>query len=222
MRSRHVQRSFAELEFELQGVRLDPVLQQISDFLDCHGTLLDLVEADLLRGLKRAGTGRAGLGAEQVLRSFLLWRIKDWPYRELRERIADGYTLRQFTRFGSGAVAKADAFQRSFVRLTPATVRRLNEAVLHAIVTLGLEDATQLRVDTMVVETNVHYPTDSTLLWDCVRVLSRLVRDHLAPQLPKATDGFSNHTRRERVAYAKPPFSGPERALKYLSLVRDA
>lgn len=198
MRSRHVQRSFAEFEFELQGVRLEPVLQQISDFLDCHGELLDLVEEDLRRGLKRAGTGRAGLGAEQVLRSFLLWRIKDWPYRELREHIADGYTLRQFTRFGSGTVAKADAFQRSFVRLSPATVRRLNEAVLQAIVTLGLEDATQLRVDTMVVESNIHYPTDSTLLWDCVRVLSRLVRDHLAPKLPEATRGFSNHTRRAR------------------------
>ncbi|MEO8185636.1 MAG: ISNCY family transposase [Deltaproteobacteria bacterium] len=198
MRNRHVQRSFAELEFALQGVRLEPVLQQISDFLDRHGELCDLVEADLLRGLKRAGTGRAGLGAEQVLRSFLLWRIKDWPYRELRERIADGYTLRQFTRFGAGAVAKADAFQRSFVRLTPVTVRHLNEAVLQAIVTLGLEDAQHLRVDTMVVETNVHYPTDSTLLWDCVRVLSRLVRAHLAAQLPEASLGFSNHTRRAR------------------------
>jgi len=123
MRSRHLQRSVAELEFEFQGVRLEPMLQQISDFLDCHGELVDLVEQDLLRGLKRAGTGRAGLGAEQVLRSIILWRTKDWAYRELRERIADGFTLRQFTRFGAGTVAKADAFQRSFVRLTPAPAR---------------------------------------------------------------------------------------------------
>lgn len=198
MRSRHMQRSFADLEFELQGVRLEPLLQQISDVLDGHRALVDLVEADLLRGLKRPGTGRAGLGAEQVLRSFLLWRIKDWPYRELRARIADGYTLRQFTRFGSGAVAKADAFQRSFVRLSPATVRRLNETVLQAVVQLGLEDATQLRVDTMVVESNIHYPTDSALLWDGVRVLTRLVRDQLARLLPAATADFSNHTRRAR------------------------
>lgn len=198
MRGRHLQRSFAELELELQGVRLEPVLHEISDFLDRHGELLDLVEKDLVRGLKRAGTGRAGLGPVQVLRSFILWRIKDWPYRELRERIADGYTLRQFTRFGAGRVAKADAFQRSFARLTPATVRRLNEAVVRAIVKLGFEDAKQLRVDTMVVESNIHYPTDSTLLWDCVRVLSRLVRVHLAPKLPEAARGFSDHTRRAR------------------------
>jgi IS5 family transposase len=134
----------------------------------------------------------------QVLRSFVLWRIKDWPYRELRERIADGYTLRQFTRVGSSRVAKADAFQRSFARLRPETVRRLNHAVLEAIVKLGLEDARQLRVDTMVVESDIHYPTDSGLLWDGVRVLSRLVRAGLAKEVPAAVQDFPNRTRRAR------------------------
>jgi len=198
MRGNHLQRSFADLEFEIQGVALDPVLKQISDVLDRHGTLVDLVHKDLVRGLKRARTGRAGLRAVQVLRSFVLWRIKDWPYRELRDRIADGYTLRQFTCFGSGKVAKADAFQRSFARLRPETVRRLNQVVLDAIIKLGLEDARQLRVDTMVVETNIHYPTDSTLLWDGVRVLSRLVRVGLAQEVPEAVLEFPNRTRRAR------------------------
>jgi len=198
MRETPLQRSFADLEFELQGVELDPVLKQISDFLDRHGKLVDLVHDDLVRGLKRARTGRAGLGAVQVLRSFVLWRIKDWPYRELRERIADGYTLRQFTRVGSSRVAKADAFQRSFARLRPETVRRLNHAVLEAIVKLGLEDARQLRVDTMVVESDIHYPTDSGLLWDGVRVLSRLVRAGLAKEVPEAVQDFPNRTRRAR------------------------
>lgn len=200
MRGKHLdlQRSFADLEFDLQGVELDPVLKQISDFLDRHSKLVEFVHQDLVRGLKRARTGRHGLRAVQVLRSFVLWRIKDWPYRELRERIADGYTLRQFTGFGSGKVAKADAFQRSFARLRPETVRHLNQAVLAAIIKLGLEDARQLRVDTMVVETNIHYPTDSTLLWDGVRVLSRLVREGLAQELPEAVLGFPNRTLRAR------------------------
>jgi len=198
MRRKQLQRSFAELEFELQGVRLDPVLKQISDFLDRHGELVELVHKDLVRGLKRPRTGRAGLSAEQVLRSFALWRIKDWPYRELRERITDGYTLRQFTRFGSVPVPKMDAFQRGFARLRPETVRRLNHAVLNAIIKLGLEDARQLRVDTMVVETDIHYPTDSTLLWDGVRVLSRLVREGLAREVPEAVVEFPNRTRRAR------------------------
>ena len=169
MRQAVSQETFADLEFLRQGITLDPVLAQISRFLDDHPDLALLVEKDLTRGLKRAKTGRPGLTAEQTLRSFILWRIKDWPYRELRERIADGFTLRLFTRFGSRTAPKYQAFQRSFSRLQPETVRCLNEAVVRAAVEMKIEDGTKLRVDTTVVETDVHYPTDSTLLCDGVR-----------------------------------------------------
>ncbi|MGQ0626526.1 MAG: ISNCY family transposase, partial [Phycisphaerales bacterium] len=128
---------------------------------------------------------------------FALQRIKHWDLRELRARIADGLTLRRFTTFNGQAVPSHAAFHRAFTRLTPATVRALNEAVVRAAITLGLEDGTRLRVDTTVVETDIHYPTDSTLLWDGVRVLTRLVRQ-LGALLPTATQGFVNHTRRAR------------------------
>ena len=193
-RKRRGQRSFADLELEAQGVALDPVLQCVSRFLDQHAELLDAVHRDLVRGLKNAKTGRVGLSAEQVLRSFVLQRIKDWDYRELRERIADGYTLRGFTGFGSSRVPKHQAFHRSFCCLQPQTLRRLNEAVVAVAVEMGIEDARWVRADTTVVETTIHFPTDSALLWDTVRVLTRLataVVEHL-PQLPAH---FSNRTR---------------------------
>src|ERR671918_549036 len=101
---------------------------------------------------------------------------KAWDLRELRERIADGYTLRRFTTFEARPVPKHDAFHRAFCRLTPATVRALNDAVIQAAVALGLEDGARLRVDPTVVETDIHWPTDSALLWDGVRVLTRLVK----------------------------------------------
>lgn len=198
MRRIDPQPSFADLEFQQQGIQLDPILRQISDFLDAHGELINAVHDDLVRTLKRPQTGRQGLSAEQVLRAFVLWWIKDWPYRDLRERIADGYTLRQFTRLGSRAVPKPDAFQRSFSRLRPDTLRAINRAVVEAAVALKLEDGTKLRVDTMVVETDVHYPTDSTLLWDGVRTLSRVVIEGLGARLPAAVKGFVDHRRRAR------------------------
>ena len=198
MRQAVSQATFTDLEFLRQGIHLDPVLAHISDFLDQHPELISLVEKDLNRGLKRATTGRPGLTAEQTLRSFVLWRIKDWPYRELRERIADGFTLRLFTRFGSRRVAKYQAFQRSFSRLRPDTVRSLNEAVVRAAVVMKIEDATKLRVDTTVVETDVHYPTDSTLLYDGVRTISRLVLEHLAPELAGVAEAFPDRRRRGR------------------------
>ncbi len=119
--------------------------------------------------------GRRGLTAPQVLRALVLMRVKNWDYRELRERIADGITLRQFTDFYCEDVPKHDAFNRSFNRLTPATLKAINELVVGAAVKLGVEDGSKLRVDTTVVETDIHHPTDNTLLWDVVRVLTRLL-----------------------------------------------
>jgi IS5 family transposase len=197
MRPRTQPLTFADFELRAQGVALDATLQALSDFLDAHEDLVTLVHDDLVRGLKRPRTGREGLGATQVLRAFVLQRIKAWDLRELRERIADGYTLRLFTTFDARPVPKHDAFHRAFCRLTPATVRALNDAVVQAAVALGLEDGARLRVDTTVVETDIHWPTDSGLLWDAVRVLTRLVK-RLGEQIPTARQGFADRTRRAR------------------------
>jgi IS5 family transposase len=169
------QLSFADLELMRQGVRLEPLLQAISDFLDQQHGMIERVRRDLVGGLKQPDKGRRGLSAAQVLRSLALMRVKNWDYRELRERIADGLTLRQFTDFYGEPVPKHDAFNRSFNRLTPATLKAVNDLVIEAAVKLGLEDGSKLRVDTTVVETDIHHPTDNTLLWDVVRVLARLV-----------------------------------------------
>jgi IS5 family transposase len=197
MRTPVPQRTFADAEFLRQGVQLEPTLNTIAAFLDRHRTLVDGVRRDLLRGVKRPTTGRRGLTPAQVLRSLILMRVKNWDYRELRERIADGYTLRCFTQFESQRVPKHDAFNRAVNRLTPATLQAVNDAVVQAAVTLGLEDGTKLRVDTTVVETDIHHPTDSTLLWDTVRVVTRLVRQ-VDDLLPKGAGPFTNRTRAAR------------------------
>lgn len=187
--------SFSELEFTAQGILLDDTLQAVSDFVDQHGNLLRLVSADLARGLAHPRQGREGLNAERVLRSFILRRIKNWDLRELRERIADGYTLRLFTRFLGGAVPKHDAFQRAFARITAETMERMNAALVKAASAAGLVDSTRLRMDTTVAETDIHYPTDATLLWDATRVVTRLVQK-LKKIDQTIVDGFSVRTRR--------------------------
>ena len=124
-------------------------------------------------------------------------RVKNLDYRDLRDRVNDGFTLRSFTQFDSHAVPKHDAFNRAFNRLTPATLAAINQLVVQSAVELGLEDGKQLRVDTTAVETNVHYPTDATLLWDSVRTITRLI-DDLDERLPRGVKGFINRTRRAR------------------------
>ena len=132
--------SFADWELMRQGLCLEPLLQAISDFLDDQRDIIERVRSDLTRGLKRGETGRKGLTPQQVLRSLVLMRVKNWHYRELRERIADGYTLRQFADFYSRPVPRHDAFNRGFNRLTPKTLQAINELVVQAAVELGLED----------------------------------------------------------------------------------
>jgi IS5 family transposase len=189
------QMSFADLELLRQGVRLEPLLQAICDLLDQQPALIERVRRDLVRGLKRPAKGRRGLTAPQVLRALVLMRLKNWDYRELRERIADGITLRAFTDFYCEKVPKHDAFNRSFNRLTPATLKAVNDLVVEAAVQLGLEDGSKLRVDTTVVETDIHHPTDNTLLWDVVRVLTRLLH-RLAKALElRRIEGFRDRRR---------------------------
>jgi len=196
-RSADPQISFADWELLQQGLVLEPVLQAIADFLDEHQEMIEPIRRDLRRGLKNPDTGRKGLTPQQVLRSLILMRVKNWDYRELRERIADGYTLRRFADFHCRPVPKHDAFNRAFIRLTPKTLKLVNELVVRAAVAIGLEDGSKLRVDTTVVQTDIHHPTDNTLLWDVVRVITRLIR-RLSDAIDRQIKGFRNRTRAAR------------------------
>jgi len=197
MRVDDPQISFADVEFLRQGVQLDPLLEKISDFIAQHPELIEAVRCDLERDLKNPETGRGGLTPNQVLRSLILMRIKNWDYRELRERINDGYTLRNFTGFYSQPVPKHNAFNQAFNRIQPATLEKINDAVIQAAVQDGLEDGKKLRVDTTVVETDIHWPTDATLLWDTVRVLVRLI-GRLRKIVPNDVPRFPNRKRAAR------------------------
>ena len=226
MRTPDRQISFADLEFIQQRVQLEPALTAIAEFLDTHASIVEHVRRDLERGLKTPTTGRHGVTAPQVLRSLILMRVKNWDYRELRERIADGYTLRHFTQFHSHRVPKHDAFHRAVNRLTPETLQAVNAAVIQAAIDLGLEDGTKLRVDTTVVETHIHHPTDNTLLWDSVRVLTRLVRQ-LDTVLPAGVGAFPNRTRRARrrmheIQRMTPTARARHQVRKYHDLIRVA
>jgi hypothetical protein len=87
----------------------------------------------------------------------------------------------------------SNAFNRAFNRLTPAVLQFINELVVPAAVELGLEDGKRLRVDTTVVQTDVHHPTDSGLLWDTVRVITRPTHGSVFVYLGRSPKTFENH-----------------------------
>jgi IS5 family transposase len=192
------QPSFADLELQRQRFAVDATLEQMGTILDQQAEVIELVRQDLVRDLRRPHTGRDGLTAAQTLRAYVLKLVKNWDLRELRDRTADGLTLRVFTQFFSAPVPRHKAFHRAFSRLRPETVRAINAIVVRWAVAQGLEDGTKLRGDTTVVETNIHFPTDSGLLWDGVRVITRLVGRLQALRPGLTTAPFANRTRSAR------------------------
>jgi transposase, IS5 family len=186
--------SFADWELMQQRSTLDPLLAEISELLEHEHAIIERIRLDLERGLKRPAMGRGGLTPAQVLRSLVLMRVKSWDYRELRERIADGYSLRQFTQFYARAIPQHHAFNRAFNRLTAESLRHINELIVQTAVELGREDGERLRVDTTVVQSEIHHPTDNTLLADGVRVITRLVQ-RLGEVAPRPVRLFHNRNR---------------------------
>jgi transposase, IS5 family len=70
--------SFADFELMRQGMRLEPLLQAIADFLDDQKEMIERVRRDLVRGLKKPGSGRRGLTPQQILRALVLMPVKNW------------------------------------------------------------------------------------------------------------------------------------------------
>ncbi len=150
-------------------------LHRIQRLLDEHPAMADLVHADLTRGLKRPGTGRRGkLSGEQVLMALFIKQMNDFSYEVLAYHLADSRTYRAVCGLGLGEkVPSAKTLQRDIKRVGAETLEAINRILVGSAAVRGIEKGRKVRVDCTVVESNIHHPTDSSLLWDCVRVLSR-------------------------------------------------
>jgi IS5 family transposase len=139
--------------------------------------LLEIVQAAWNKHCKRSKTrGRPGAPAEMILRLLLLKHIRDWSYEEVAREVRANVVYRQFTRIGGGKVPDDKSISRFGRQLGPEVVAELHQRVVAIAQEKKVIQGRKLRVDTTVVETNIHYPTDSTLLSDGVRVLTRVMK----------------------------------------------
>jgi len=153
-------------------------LAAISDLLDAHPEIVDLVFADFPKGRKNPRTGRPGLTADQVLRALVLKQMHGFSYEELAFHLADSMTFRTFCRLGQCQPApKRSTLQVNVKRVRACTLEKINRLLLHHARAAGVERGRKVRIDCTVIESNIHEPTDGQLLWDVVRVLSRLMNE---------------------------------------------
>jgi IS5 family transposase len=173
-------------------------LRKMSAVLDAMPEAAALVHVDLThRGGKPIDTtkGREGMTAEQVLRAFVVKQMNGFSYEELAFHLADSRTYRSFCRLGiDQKPLTKSTLQKNIKRVRAETWDAINRKLVVYAASNGVENGRKVRTDCTVVESNIHAPTDSTLLWDCVRVLVRLQGE--ARETFRLT--FNDHTRRAK------------------------
>jgi len=173
-------------------------LKEIGEILDSDPDLVNLVAEDLNRGLRFPERGARGLPPAMVLRALVLKQLHGYSYEELAFHLTDSVSFRAFCGIDPGQKGpKRSALQKNFKRLRPETLAAISTAVVKLACDEGVEDFDRVRYDSTVVDAPILYPTDSGLLWDCVRVL---VRDlgRTIEAAPGLNLLFSDHRRRAK------------------------
>ena len=139
--------------------------------------LVNVVYEGLVKRHKKSRTrGRLGVPAEIVLRMLLLKHIRNWSFAVLEREVRANLVYREFTRVGAAKVPDAKTLGRQACALGPEVVKQIHERMVALALENKIIQGRRMRVDTTVVETNIHYPTDSSLLGDGTRVLTRLMK----------------------------------------------
>ena len=149
----------------------------VSDLLDSNQEVLALVHRDLMRLSTFNRKGRASeFSSEQLLRALIVMYIEHTDYRDTVVRIANSDFLRHFVRLSySQSVMDYTFLNRAHSAVAESTWAAVNKILSAYAISQEKIDGEKCRVDTTAVETNIHYPTDSSLLWDSFRTLARLL-----------------------------------------------
>ena len=175
--ARRTQTTFADgLIAEEVSDLWEPWMRHSDAVLEDAG-LVEIVCQALSKRCKKSKTrGRKGTPADVVLRLLALKHMFNWSYDEMHREVRANLVYREFTRIGGGKVPDDKTMGRLARQLGPEPVEKLPQRLVAIAQAKKIVAGRKLRVDTTVVETNIHYPTDSSLMGDGVRVLTRLMK----------------------------------------------
>jgi transposase, IS5 family len=186
------------------SIEMEPVLSRLDKLLD-EDALFEAVKADLAKRYPRTlVTGRGSTPVEVVLRLLVVKHLYGWSYEQTEQWVNDSLVLRQFCRVYLERVPDDTTLIRWANVIAPQTLSGLLAHVVELAIQHKVTKGRKLRIDGTVVETNIHHPTDSTLLADGVRVLGRLLSragSELQGALPHGQAWIRQQTQRERAAW---------------------
>ena len=201
------------------GHEIGRELKAMSEWLDAHRALLSLVAENLRRDGVRA-TGRQGLPAEAVLRCALLKQYRQLSYEELAFHLEDSASFRAFARLPWAWSPKKSVLQKTISAIRAETWEAINRTLLASAGQKKLEQGRVVRLDSTVTAALMHEPSDSSLLWDAVRVMVRLLQE--ADAFRGCTGrGWHNHCRAAKKRWRAIEFTRgrPQRVQLYRELI---
>jgi transposase, IS5 family len=174
---RRAQLSFGDglIAAEIADLR-EPWMTHADVVLADEALMTTVYEALAKRRPNSRSRGRRGAPAEVVLRLLVLKHVRNWSYGTLEREVRANLVYRDFTRVGAGKMPDAKTMGRWGTALGPRAIAQIHERMVAIAKDKGLMEGRKMRIDTTVVETNIHYPTDSSVLGDGVRVLIRAMK----------------------------------------------
>ncbi len=166
------------LKFEKTDWALNPEFGLLDTILEQHPELLKILEPDIIAGNKKSVFGRGDTPSiEQVVRAAFYKEIKQLDYRELEYAQSDSRICTQFVKIDPLRPYSFQMYQDYISRISKDNLNKFMVALNKISITEGVEDVEKLRIDSTVVETNIHYPTNNSLVWDCIKESHRLLED---------------------------------------------
>jgi IS5 family transposase len=167
-----------QLKFEKADWSRNPAFGLVDTILELHPELLKMVEPDILTGSKASNFGRKDIpSVEQIFRAALYKEFKCLDYRELEYEQSDSRICAQFVKLDELRPYCFQMYQKYISNIKESTLQQVLIALNKIAISEGLEDISKLRQDSTVVETNIHYPTNNSLVWDCIKESHRLFTD---------------------------------------------
>jgi IS5 family transposase len=164
--------AFAKEALAITDDLLDPIDPLLED-----AQLLQLATQALSKRRQRSSDfGRPSIAPDRLLRCVVLKHVKDWSFRQLENELRASLLYRRFTRFYEDPIPKFCSFSRTFALFGKEGTAQLHARVVQLAKAAAVAQGAKLRIDTTAVETNIHHPTDSSLLADSLRVLTRSLK----------------------------------------------
>ena len=164
------------IKFEKPDWARNPEFGLLDTIIEQHPELIRIAEADVLEGCAQSEFGRQDMpSVEQIVRAAIYKEMKGLDYRELEYAQIDSRICEQFVKLDNRHPFSFQLFQKYISKISEDSLQQVLVSLNKIAIAEGLEDITQLRQDSTVVETNIHYPTNNSLVWDCIKDSHRLL-----------------------------------------------